>query len=89
MSQLAAQDTDQGYNDGLSAVGGSSGVEAVLTPALAAQAEVKQWPALTEPVWKSELGPAATELLAAALKLRANDVTELKKLLASRSSAAD
>lgn len=40
-------------------------------------------------MWKSELGPAATELLAAALKLRANDVTELKKLLASRSSAAD
>ncbi|KAG2431155.1 hypothetical protein HXX76_009685 [Chlamydomonas incerta] len=89
MSQLAAVDTDQGYNDGLSAVAGSSGVEAVLTPALAAQAEVKQWSVLTEPVWKSELGPAATELLAAALKLRANDVTELKKLLASRSSAAD
>ncbi|GLC41793.1 hypothetical protein PLESTB_001701800 [Pleodorina starrii] len=88
MSQLEQVATDQGYNDGLSAVEGSSGVEAALTTAVAAARVMHKWEPLTEESWRSGLGLAASELLDSTLKRRCRDMDELLVLLKDRISSS-
>ncbi|KAG2499436.1 hypothetical protein HYH03_002383 [Edaphochlamys debaryana] len=88
IEQLSAIETDQGYNDGLSAVGGSGGVDAALYPGMPVPADFQQWPALTEAEWREGLGLCASELLKTQLARRVADVEELVALMGSRITAS-
>ncbi|GIL89815.1 hypothetical protein Vretimale_16497 [Volvox reticuliferus] len=87
MKQLEQVSTDQGYNDGLHAAEGSTGVEPGLTTAVASASDVQKWQPLTEDSWRSGLGLAATQLLESTLQQRCKDMNELVALLQERISS--
>lgn len=89
MAQLAAQATDQGYNDGLSAVGGSSGLAAQLTPALAKATELPKMGPVDQSSFKSGLGLVGGELLAAGLAGARGDVEGLVAELKGMATGMD
>ncbi|GFR44287.1 hypothetical protein Agub_g5496 [Astrephomene gubernaculifera] len=89
LEQLSLEPTDQGYNDGLSAVSGGAGVQPALTPQLVAESDMQRWEPLTESSWRGGLGAAASQLLAASLAARRSDMTELEELLARKTQGSE